>query len=37
MSNEELVSRLNNLIQESISYNKKQSGPKLVKTRNSKK
>ncbi len=37
MSNEELISRLNNLIQESISYNKKQSGPKLVKTRNSKK
>lgn len=37
MSNAELISRLNNLIQESISYNKKQSGPKLVKTRNSKK
>lgn len=36
MSNEELVSRLNNLIQESISYNKSQSGPKLVKTRNQK-
>lgn len=37
MSNEELVTRLNNLIQESISYNKNQSGPKLVKTRNHKK
>ena len=37
MSNEELVSKLNNLIQESISYNKSQSGPKLVKTRNQKK
>lgn len=37
MSNEELVSRLNNLIQESISYNKSQRGPKLVKTRNQKK
>ena len=32
MSNEELVTRLNNLIQESISYNKNQSGPKLAKT-----
>ena len=37
MSNEELVARLNSLIQESISYNKNQSGPKLVKTRNPKK
>ena len=37
MSNEELVTKLNNLIQESISYNKNQSGPKLAKTRNSKK
>ena len=37
MSNEELVARLNSLIQESISYNKDQSGPKLVKTRNPKK
>ena len=37
MSNEELVSKLNNLIQESISYNKSQSGTKLVKTRNQKK
>lgn len=36
MSNEELVSRLNNLIEESISYNKDQSGPKLVKTKNKK-
>ena len=34
MTNEELVSRLNNLIQESIAYNKNQSGPKLAKTRN---
>ena len=37
MSNEELAARLNSLIQESISYNKDQSGPKLVKTRNPKK
>lgn len=37
MSNEELIFKLNNLIQESISYNKSQSAPKLVKTKNSKK